>query len=58
MFDVDRAERQRFLSSWGKFGIGDGEFSITSAVGAAISVDSDGFIHVLDDSGRIQVFRP
>ncbi len=47
----------RFVTQWGEFGSGDGQFKISSAVGGAIVVDSKGTIYIADDSGRIQVFE-
>jgi len=51
------AER-RYITEWGTFGTGDGEFQVSLPISAAMEVDSAGRIYVADESGRIQVFTP
>lgn len=55
--DMDR----RFITKWGSFGSGDGEFLVSPPTAVAMVVDSQGRIHVVDggsEGGRIQVFAP
>ena len=55
--DMDR----RFITRWGRFGSGPGEFLVSPPTAVAMVVDSQGRIHVVDggsEGGRIQVFAP
>ena len=53
--------RPRFITRWGTFGAGPGEFQVSPPTAIDMVVDSQGRIHVVDggsDGGRIQVFAP
>jgi hypothetical protein len=62
VFDA-RAEdlATRFITKWGTFGSGRGEFQVSPPTAIDIVVDSQGRIHVVDggsEGGRVQVFAP
>ena len=57
-FDARPDVEDRYITQWGRFGTGAGEFEVVSPVSAALAVDSQSFIYVADGSGRIQVFAP
>jgi sugar lactone lactonase YvrE len=58
VFDAAQGAERRYITKWGGFGSEEGEFMVSSQVGAAMVVDSQGMIAVMDGSGRIQVFAP
>ena len=64
IFSIDPVERgpHRYITGWGRYGEGDGEFAPARALGVDVVVDSRGRIYVGDivDGGdiRIQGFEP
>jgi len=58
VFDGRYDAQRRYITQWGRFGTGDGEFLIAHPTGAAMVVDSRGRIYVADGTERIQVFAP
>ena len=58
VFDARYEVQSRYITQWGRFGTGDGEFLFPTPVSAAIVVDSRGMIYVADGSRRIQIFAP
>lgn len=57
-FDAGPDLKQRYITQWGRFGTGAGEFLFAPPTSGAVVVDSQGTIYVADGSGRIQVFAP
>jgi len=54
-------EGTRFITQWGSFGSGPGQFQVSPATAVAIAVDSQGKVYVADGAngdGRVQVFAP
>jgi len=49
---------RRYITKWGRFGRGEGEFQISPPTAVSIVVDSQGRIYVADGEERIQVFAP
>ena len=64
IFSIDPVERgpHRYITGWGRYGEGDGQFAPARALGADVEVDSRGRIYVGDiiEGGvvRIQGFEP
>lgn len=58
VFDARYGVTSRYITRWGRFGTGDGEFLVPTPLSAAVVVDSRGMIYVADGSRRIQVFAP
>ena len=64
IFSIDPVERgpHRYITGWGRYGEGDGEFVSARAITVDVEVDSGGRIYVTDIVGggtiRIQVFEP
>ena len=48
----------RYITKWGGFGSGEGDFLVPLPISVAMVVDSEGMIYVADGAGRIQVFAP
>ena len=51
----------RYITKWGEFGPGPGQFLVTPPTAVSIAVDSEGRVFVADgqgEGGRIQVFAP
>ncbi len=48
----------RYITKWGRFGAGPGEFQVSPPTSVAMVVDSMGRIYVADGEERIQVFIP
>jgi len=48
----------RYITKWGTFGSGKGEFLVSRVTSVAVVVDSEGTICVADGSARVQVFEP
>ena len=48
----------RYITKWGRFGAGPGEFQVSPPTSVAMVVDSMGRIYVADGEERIQVFVP
>ncbi len=61
---IVRADQQagtKYLTKWGTFGEGEGEFALSPPTTGAIAIDSAGRIYVADgagDEGRVQIFAP
>lgn len=55
-----RAEEvaRRYITKWGRFGRGEGEFQISPPTAVSMVVDSQGRIYVADGEGRVQIFAP
>ncbi len=54
-------EGPRYITKWGQFGSGPGEFFVSPPTVSALAVDSRGYIYVgdgLGERGRVQVFSP
>lgn len=52
---------RHYVTRWGRFGQGPGEFLVTKPTAVAVAVDAEGRIHVADAAtpgGRIQTFAP
>ena len=62
VFDASpEVEGRRFITRWGSFGAGPGEFQVSPPTAVAMVVDSEGRIHVVDggsEGGRLQIFAP
>lgn len=58
VFDAASNVERRYLTKWGRFGAGAGEFLVGPEGGTALVVDSQGVVYVADGTGRIQVFEP
>ena len=63
VFSIDPVEQEphRYITGWGRYGEGDGEFASAYARGADVEVDSRGRIYVtdiVDKSIRVQIFEP
>ena len=58
----DETERSkdaaRYITKWGDFGAGRGEFLVDPPTSVAVAVDSQGRIYVADGEERIQTFVP
>ena len=52
--DVSR----RYITKWGRFGAGEGEFQVSPPTSVAVVADSQGRIYVADGEERVQVFVP
>ena len=50
--------KPRYITEWGRFGSGLGEFKISPDTAVSMVVDSQGYIYVADGEERIQVFAP
>jgi len=48
----------RYITQWGRFGVGEGEFQVSPPTSVAVVVDSQGRIYVADGEERIQLFVP
>ena len=48
----------RYITKWGDFGAGQGEFLVDPPTNVAVAVDSQGRIYVADGDERIQIFTP
>ena len=48
----------RYITKWGRFGAGPGEFQVSPPTSVAMVVDSMGRIYVADGEERIRVFIP
>ena len=61
---IVRADQQagtQYLTKWGTFGEGEGEFALSPPTTGAMAIDSAGRIYVADgagDEGRVQIFAP
>lgn len=49
---------RRYLTKWGRFGRGEGEFQVSPPTAVAVGADSEGRIYVADGEERVQVFAP
>jgi len=49
--------KRRYITQWGRWGTGEGEFFVSPWMSAALAVDSKGMIYVADGTRRIQVFN-
>jgi hypothetical protein len=49
---------RRYLTKWGRFGRGAGEFQVSPPTAVAVGADSEGRIYVADGEERIQIFAP
>ncbi|NKB70621.1 MAG: hypothetical protein GKR89_26425 [Candidatus Latescibacteria bacterium] len=52
---------QSYITKWGRFGSGPGEFEVSPPTAVSMVVDSRGWVYVADgqgETGRIQVFAP
>lgn len=49
---------RRYITKWGRFGTGPGEFLVSPPTAVAMAVDSQGRVYVADGGERIQVFAP
>jgi len=63
IFSIDPVEREphRYITGWGRYGEGDGEFTSARAINVDVEVDARGRIYVADivrGRIRIQVFEP
>lgn len=59
VFNAEATEvPRRYLTKWGRFGRGEGEFQISPPTAVAVAVDSEGKIYVADGEERIQIFVP
>jgi hypothetical protein len=54
---AEEVER-RYLTKWGRFGAGEGEFLASPPISVALAVDSSGRVYVADGEERVQVFAP
>jgi hypothetical protein len=56
---ADRREAgSRYITQWGRFGGGSGEFQPSPVTAASLVVDRDGRVYVADGAARVQVFVP
>jgi hypothetical protein len=59
VFNAEAGEAaRRYLTKWGRFGRGEGEFQVSPPTAVALGVDSEGKIYVVDGEERVQVFAP
>jgi len=52
---------RRYVTKWGGFGAGSGEFQVSPRTAVALAVDSESRVYVADgvgEGGRVQVFAP
>jgi hypothetical protein len=49
---------RRYLTKWGRFGRGEGEFQVSPPTAVAVGADSEGRIYVADGEERVQIFEP
>ncbi len=58
---ADQQAQVRYLTQWGTFGEGEGEFALSPPTLGAMAIDSAGRIYIADgagDEGRVQIFAP
>lgn len=58
---ADQQAPVHYLTKWGTFGEGEGEFALSPPTTGAMAIDSQGRIYVADgagDEGRVQIFAP
>jgi hypothetical protein len=55
MFDV---REKRYITKWGGYGSGEGQFIVSPPTSVAVVVDSQGRVYVADGEERVQIFEP
>lgn len=58
MFDAQQRAERVYITRWGGFGSGEGQFLVSPPTSVAVAVDSRGRVYVADGEKRVQIFEP